>query len=73
MLDKSKKYCQMAEEMRNNDGYYTEVMNKFILLDMMGYTVNPDSISDVRIHDHVLHSDSMTYDYKNLPTEKDRK
>ncbi len=73
LLDESKKYCQMVENIRNNDGYYTEVMDKFLLLDMLGYNVNPAAIEETKVQDRILHSDGKTYDYKNIPTEKDRK
>ena len=73
LLDESKKYCQMVENIRNNDGYYTEVMDKFLLLDMLGYDVNPAAIDETKVQDRILHSDGKTYDYKNIPTEKDRK
>ncbi|GCE88799.1 hypothetical protein MSKU15_0400 [Komagataeibacter diospyri] len=65
-------YCDMAEQMRNRDGYYTSIMNKYLLLDMLGYDVDPAAMDAVRNKDHVLHSDSKIYDYSNLPTERNR-
>ncbi|GCE88800.1 phosphoethanolamine transferase [Komagataeibacter diospyri] len=63
-------YCNMAEQMRNHDGYYTSIMNKYLLLDMLGYDVDPAAMDAARSRDHVLHADSKVYNYNNLPTEK---
>ena len=61
-------YCQIAENLKNKDGYFTETMDKFLLLDMMGYQVSPAAIKETQMIDHILHSDGKVYDYKNLPT-----
>lgn len=61
-------YCDMAEHMRNQDGYYTSIMNKYLLLNMLGYDIDPAAIKSVQSTDHILHSDAKIYDYSKLPT-----
>ena len=66
------RYCDMAEALRNEDGYYTSIMNKYLLLDMLGYDVDPHYINSMRKSDTILHSDLKVYAYANLPTARDR-
>ncbi|WP_338332922.1 phosphoethanolamine transferase [Acetobacter sp. LMG 32666] len=62
-------YCHMAESLRNDNGYYTSIMNKYLLLDMLGYDTNPQFIQKSKSIDTVLHSDSKMYNYNNIPTQ----
>ncbi|ARW16358.1 phosphoethanolamine transferase [Komagataeibacter europaeus] len=67
ILDRDRHYCDMAEGMRNNYGYYTSLMTKYLILDMMGYDIDPEYIKNIQNNDRVLHSDGKVYDYKSIP------
>ncbi|WP_110555519.1 phosphoethanolamine transferase [Komagataeibacter swingsii] len=67
ILDKDRYYCDMADGMRNKDKYYTGLMTKYLLLDMLGYDVDHDYIQNIQDNDRVLHSDGKVYDYKSIP------
>lgn len=66
-------YCKLAENLRNQDGYFTEAMDKFLLLDMMGYKISPLAIKELQVNDRVIHSDGMVYNYKDIPTKDHNK
>lgn len=60
-------YCQEANNMKNYQNRYSAIMTKFIILDMMGYKIDPNVIKGYYNHDYVLHSDGVVYEYDNLP------
>lgn len=68
--DPTDKYCHYAEKIRNVDGYYSSLMNKYLLLDMLGYDIDPKVIEADRHTDPVLHSDDKVYQYRDIPTSK---
>ncbi|WP_332306329.1 sulfatase-like hydrolase/transferase [Komagataeibacter europaeus] len=68
MMDETGHYCDMGEKMRNQNGWFTSPMIKFLLLDMMGYKVDQNMVKALQHTDHVLHSDETVYDYTALPT-----
>lgn len=68
--DPTDKYCHYAEKLRNVDGYYSSLMNKYLLLDMLGYDVDPKVVEAGRHTDPILHSDDKVYQYRDIPTSK---
>ncbi|MBV1833738.1 phosphoethanolamine transferase [Novacetimonas pomaceti] len=67
MYDPSKKYCNIAEEFEEKRGYYSSLVNKYILLSMLGYPFSEPEIEKLIPDDIILHSDSKVYDYKSIP------
>lgn len=65
--DPTGEYCRYVEKLRNVDGYYSSLMNKYLILDMLGYDIDPKVIEEARHTDPILHSDDKVYDYKNIP------
>ncbi|MFT8554440.1 MAG: phosphoethanolamine transferase [Zymomonas mobilis] len=65
--DPTGEYCRYVEKLRNVDGYYSSLMNKYLILDMLGYDIDPKVIEEARHTDPILHSDAKVYDYKNIP------
>ncbi|MUG90851.1 phosphoethanolamine transferase [Bombella sp. ESL0385] len=63
-------YCQQAEALRQTDGTFSQLMEKYILLTMMGYQLAPEALHAARQQDLILHSDGETYDYNRLPGPK---
>ncbi|MDX7986393.1 phosphoethanolamine transferase [Xenorhabdus sp. 12] len=49
--------CQFIESFRNKDGYLSGLMNKYILSNLIGYDINPLTLSIERDNDRVLTAD----------------
>lgn len=61
------KTCNLIEILRNNKGRYTQVMDKFVLLTLMGYDIMPEALAKKKDYDNLLHSDLNIYTYDTLP------
>lgn len=60
-------YCRYANSLRSPHGDFSQLMEKYILLTMMGYTLSPTIVKNDVLHDIVLHADGKAYPYRALP------
>lgn len=56
--------CGFMETLRNADGYISALSNKFVLLKLLGYEVNPEYVVSEVQNDRVLHSSGQVYDWQ---------
>lgn len=62
-------YCNFIEQQRNKNGYISGLMNKFLLANMLGYTIDAKKLLAEKNNDRVLHSDGIVYDFMTLPSK----
>ncbi|QDH13513.1 sulfatase-like hydrolase/transferase [Formicincola oecophyllae] len=61
----SRQWCQEAEKLRQQNGFYSTNMNKYLLSKIMGYEVDPKAIERDREHDRIWRMEQAD-DYENL-------
>lgn len=63
-------YCNFIERSRNKNGYISGLMNKFLLAQMLGYTIDAKKLRAEKNNDRVLHSDGKVYDFMKFPSQQ---
>ncbi|MFT8468591.1 MAG: phosphoethanolamine transferase [Acetobacter syzygii] len=67
IYDQTNEFCKIAEKFEENRGYYSSLVNKYIILSMLGYNFSESDIERFIPDDIILHSDSKVYNYKSIP------
>ncbi|QHI96076.1 sulfatase-like hydrolase/transferase [Aristophania vespae] len=70
--DNHTNYCQQAETLRSDNGYFASPQNKYLLLTMMGYGVSQKGLDYIKSHDRVVNS-GIAFDYDKIPQPKRKK
>ena len=58
--------CKFIESFRNNDGWISGLMNKFILSSLLGYSINADVIKKEKQHDRILSADEIPIQFLEI-------
>lgn len=58
--------CQFVSSLRNKNGYISALNNKFILLNMLGYSIDDIYLRAEVENDRVLHSDGRSYQWQAI-------
>lgn len=66
----NERWCKKANELRTKYGYFTSIMDKYLILDMLGYQIDKKTIEKEKQKDLILHSDGKIYDYRDVPSRR---
>lgn len=59
--------CDLIAQFRNNQGRYSQVMDKFVFLNLLGYDISAKTLAAKKNYNRLLHSDGRIYTYDTLP------
>lgn len=60
--------CRFIEKFRNQDGWLSGLMNKYILSELLGYTLNPELVETEKNNDRVLSVDGYAVPFNDYFT-----
>lgn len=61
--------CEFIEKYRNQDGWLSGLMNKYILSELLGYSLNPVIVESDKQHDRVLSTDGNAIPFSSYFSE----
>jgi hypothetical protein len=61
--------CSYLNSLRSGDGWFSAINNKFVLLKMLGYKVDPDYMRQARSSDIILHVNEKIYPWEKIELE----
>lgn len=57
--------CEFVEKYRNKDGWLSGLMNKYILSELFGYSLDPSIIEQDKQHDRILSTDGSAISFSS--------
>ncbi|MDX8001178.1 phosphoethanolamine transferase [Xenorhabdus sp. Reich] len=58
--------CQFIESFQNKDGYLSGLMNKYILSNLIGYSIDPEILKEEKNNDRVLTADESVLPFSQV-------
>lgn len=62
--------CEFIEKYRNNDGWLSGLMNKYILSELLGYSLNQSIVDQDKQHDRILSTDGYAIPFSSYFDKK---